>query len=315
LRDEIQVKGRSGFRAVAAALVLVVPAFTMASPAAAADFGDPARVALETDRIIDQMSAAQAETSLARWTREILPWFAEQGIVTHERAPVRVRYVDFSGPLATLLLGTADCTGAVVSISGRYANPVSSMYRSVDIVLTLTHELAHIQQNALCERAPTGVVETSAQLMAFEVDAAMALDGNTSAGLALLREVRDIAVGMLQFDAERQVPGAQGRLETVCAAIYTSAERARAAQRTRYWERTPVSRKESLLQYAVGPYRKLATAFRGDRIVTGLATPITHPRPWAVGPTSGSLLVDDLAHFLDVAAELYSPRTLMPSWF
>ena len=61
-----------------------------------------------------------------------------------------------------------------------------------------------------------------------------------------------------------------------------------------------------LLRYAVGPYRKLAAAFRRDLIVPGLATPITHGRPWESGPLDGTLVVDDLAHFLDVASELYA---------
>jgi hypothetical protein len=179
------------------------------------------------------------------------------------------------------------------------------MYRSVDLVLTLTHELAHVQQNTLCDRAPTALVETSAQLMAFEVDAAMALGGNRWTGLALLREVRDMAVGMLRLDAERGLPGAQATLATVTDAMYTPAEQARASQRERYWARNPVGRQESLVSYLVDPYRKLAAAFRGDLIVTGLATPTTHQRPWEGKPTNGTLLVDDLAAFLDVAAELY----------
>jgi hypothetical protein len=294
-------------RAVIAGLAVVLAVAWAAPTAAAADFGDPGRVALETDAVIDRMAVAPLDMSLSRWTREILPWFAAEGIVRLERAPAHVRYVDFGGPQGNLILGTADCIGAVVSISGRYANPVSSMYRSVDMVLTLTHELAHVQQHTLCERAPTAVVETSAQLMSFEVQAAMALDGNAWAALALLRELRDIAVGMLRFDAERRVPGAQAKLDTVADAVYTSAERAHAWQRTRYWARHPASRQEALLQYAVGPYRKLATAFRSDLIVTGLATPTTHGRPWASRPTDGTLQVDDLAHFLDTAAELYEP--------
>ena len=66
-------------------------------------------------------------------------------------------------------------------------------------------------------------------------------------------------------------------------------------------------RTETLLQYAVAPYRKLATAFRRELVATGLATPITHGRPWASKPSAGTLLVDDLSAFLDAAAELYPP--------
>jgi hypothetical protein len=294
-------------RLLTSALVLVVAALFTPSTAVAADFGDPARVALEADRIVDRMSIAPADTSLSRWTREILPWFGEERIVRRVRRPVHVRYVDFEGPLATMLLGTTTCSAGAVSISGRYANPVSRLYRSADLVFTLVHELAHVQQETLCRRAPTALVETSAQLMALEVAAAMALDGNTTVALALLHEVRDIAVGMLTFDAERHLPGARAKLDYVCAAVYTRAERARAAQRTRYWQRMPGGRTEGLLDYAVGPYRKLATAFRGDLVATELATPITHARPWASKPTRGTLLVDDLAAFLDTAAELYPP--------
>jgi hypothetical protein len=292
-------------------VALVVAALQGASPARAADFADPARVAVETDRIIDRMPAVHLDPSLARWTREILPWFVEQGIARQARAPQGVHYVDFDSSLATMLLGTTRCKDGVVSISARYANPVSSVYRSVDLLLTLTHELAHVQQDTLCERAPSEVVETSAQLMALEVTAAMALDGNCAAGLALLRELRQLAVATLEYEAGRLGGDAEGRLEAVRAAIYLPAERARAAQRSRYWLRTPELGRDGLLRYAVEPYRKLAAAFRSDLVVTGLATPVTHSRPWASRPTDGTLVVDDVAHFLDIAGDLYG--TTVPS--
>jgi hypothetical protein len=288
-----------------AGLAALVAALCVAPPAAPVDFTDPARVALETDRIIDRMSVPPTATNLAHWTREILPWFAAEGIVRVERAAERVRYADFTGSEAILVLGAADCRAGEVSISRRYVNPVSSAYRSVDMVLTLAHELAHVQQGPLCERAPTALVETSAQLMALEVMAAMALDGNSWAGLALLRELRDMAVGMLAYDAGRGIPGAREELESVSGAIYTSAERARAAQRKGVLARRPLLAEDAALSYAVAPYRKLAAAFRGDLIVTGLATPITHSRPWASRPTDGTLEVGDLARFLDLATELY----------
>jgi hypothetical protein len=298
--------------AVLAGLTCALAVLSAAPTAAAADLGDPVQVALETDRIIDQMSVAPLDMSLARWTREILPWFAEQRIVREARAPVRVGYVDFESSLAIVLLATTRCREGVVSISARYANPVSSAYRSVDMLLTLAHELAHVQQNALCERAPSGLVETSAELMALEVAAAMALDGNRAAGLALLRELREIAVETLEFDAQRRGSDAKRALEAVRAAIYAPAEQARDEQRLRFWQRTPSVGRESLLAYAVAPYRKLVSAFRTDLVVTGLATPVTHSRPWASRPANGTLLVDDLAHFLDIAAELYGPTPSIP---
>jgi hypothetical protein len=49
---------------------------------------------------------------------------------------------------------SADCERADVWINGRYINPVSSMYRSLDLVWTLTHELAHVQQTGLRQTAP-----------------------------------------------------------------------------------------------------------------------------------------------------------------
>ena len=94
------------------------------------------------------------DMNLTRWTREILPWFSAQGIIRAERSPALVQYTTFTGPQGNLILGAADCAGARVFMTSRYVNPVSSRYRSVDMLFTLTHELAHVQQNALCTRAP-----------------------------------------------------------------------------------------------------------------------------------------------------------------
>lgn len=286
-------------------VAIVVASLCAAPPAAAIDFRDPARLALETDAIIDRTAVAPLDMRLRPWTDEILPWFAEEGIVGVPRPPSRVRYASYGGRHATHVLGKTHCKSGSVSINGRFVNPVSSMYRSVDMVLTLTHELAHVQQNGLCERASSVLVETSAQIMAFEVDAAMALDGNAWAGLALLRELRSVAVGKLQYDALHRVRGARDALVRVRAAIYTKAELAQAAQRARYLAKDPAGGEATLLRYVVQPYRKLAKAVRGDRIVTGLATPGTSQRPWAAKLGSGSLWVDDLAYFLEHADELY----------
>jgi hypothetical protein len=204
---------------ISLAVAWVTTLATVASPAAAIELRDPAQVAREADAIIDRATVAPLVTDLQSWTNEILPWFAEERIVTRERAPTRVTYGDFSGKGANHVLGSTDCERAQVSINRRYVNSVSSMYRSLDLVWTLTHELAHVQQNSLCRSAPQADVETSAQLMAFEVDAALALNGNRWAGLALLRELRRAAVGMLQYDALRRLQGADERLQALCDEI------------------------------------------------------------------------------------------------
>jgi hypothetical protein len=280
-------------------------ASALASPALAVEFTDPARLAVETDAIIDRVSTAPLDLSLPRWTAEILPWFTEEAIVRVEREPVRVAYADFGGRSAEHMLGGAHCRSGVVLINARYANPVSTLYRSVDMVLTLTHELAHVQQDGLCERVSTAALETAAQLMAFEVDAAMALAGNVWAGLALLRELRALAVGVLVYNAQRGVAGAREQLDRVTAAIYTGEERARVAQHERYRSKSPAESEENLLTYLVKPYRKLVAAFQNDTIAIGLATPVTHQRPWAAPPTGGSLWLDDLAYFVTHAAAIY----------
>lgn len=280
-------------------------ALSLAPPAAAIEFGDPVQVAIETDRVIDQISVAPMDLSLRPWTDEILPWFLEEGIVKVVRPPARVDYVKFGARWANHVLGSADCARGFVSINHRYANPVSSWYRSVDLVLTLTHELAHVQQKNVCERAPDDNVEASAQLMSFEVDAALALSGNTWAAVALLRELRRIAVGMVRYDALRELPGAQTRLDALRARIYSTAEGAEVAQRDRYWAAYGHDELANLWRYVVLPYRKLAAALGGDLVVTGLATPINPFRQWERTPTNGTLLVDDLGYFLDHMSALY----------
>jgi hypothetical protein len=140
--------------------------------------------------------------------------------------------------------------------------------------------------------------------MAFEVDAALALNGNRWAGLALLGELRRLAVGVLQYDAIRRVQGADERLEALCREIYTPPELAEVAQRERYWADRPLARQANLLRYLVQPYRKLVFALDRDLNVHGLATAITDERPWE-RTTNGTLRIDDLASFLAQADQLY----------
>ena len=94
-------------------------------------------------------------------------------------------------------------------------------------------------------------------------------------------------------------------MATVSATVFTNAEGALVAERLRSWERTPLLHAECLIDYAARPYRKLIAALDEDLVVTGLATPITHSRPWASRPIDGTLVVDSLAAFLNSASSLY----------
>jgi hypothetical protein len=267
---------------------------------------DPERVILQTEHLLDLAGGtrcgAGCPQDLDAWTVEMLPWFAEEGVASQPVRPV-VMWTVFEGEDANHVLGRADCEKQVW-MNVRYLNPASPWYQELSFVATLAHELAHIQQGTeVCRGKPLERVEATAQVVSFEVLAAMALNGNKWAAIALLEEIQGLAIGEMRYRAlgdERKMR----HLDRLLERIDDAGERAERAQRARYWERKPARRKEILEAYVHLPYMMLVRGLETGT-VGGLALPpsfsLTMFRPYVP-----ELRLDDLAYFLAHADELFA---------
>ncbi len=137
-----------------------------------------------------------------QWVDELVPMYSYQGATDVSRFPDEVGYqVQRDGFRHNHVLGTSDCE-EFVSLNARFGNPHSTWYKS-RFLGTLAHELAHIQQGRVCRERPVSEVENAAQVVSFEVLAALANQGNMEAAFALVWELKATAVLAVLYFALR----------------------------------------------------------------------------------------------------------------
>lgn len=288
---------------VAAVLLVAFCAFSVSSTkkSEALSLQDPVKFVKDADALLDRMGPVKADTDLDLWALEILPWFAEEGIIGHPVAAPG-HYEWFQGTDANHLLGYTSCFD-FAHITSRYANPVDPWYRDPELVFTLAHELAHLQQGPTqCMTFSSPDVENSAQLMAAEVTAAMALNGNRVAMYALLTELRGMVIGYLRYQAwgnhDKTV-----ELNRLLRQIYTPAELADTNQRWMEAKDDMATRKGILYRYSFLPVKKLIAAEKSG-LIPGLVLGQQTLSLSESIPSKQTLTVDDLLALLKRAPGL-----------
>jgi hypothetical protein len=293
---------RGGSAIVLAALVAVL----VAAPARGADEEAFAR---QVDAALDRFGEyriAITLMTLRQWTREIVPWFAEEGITAVPSTP-HVRFAHLDGTNAIHVAGYAHCRGKV-TINARYASPVSSWHRDVSFLQTLAHELAHEQQGSDCRAFPVARVETGAQLMSFEVLAAMANAGNEPALVALLDELRTIALGALWLRAVDGDPAATATFEARFEELLTPRERALFERSRRWWVLREDDLHGMLARHQLVPLAKTQHGIRHGFIPNVVMSPVQLLGPRGTPNQARSLLTDDLQYLVSHLGELSPVR-------
>lgn len=246
-----------------AALIFCALLFALGLRQGPLDPADPYEFVLRVDELQDVSGIGGkcrpgCTLKLEAWQREILPWFAEEGIVnvTNEPKPVWAFHDDEKH---NHVLGQSDCEDGLW-VNARYINPVSSWYQDVRFLSTFTHELVHSQQGIACDLQDREVVEATAVVVSLEVMAALANNGNRWMAYALLDELQGIVLGELRYRSLGS-ESARTRLNHLLGEIDGDPwERAERAQRYRYWDSDVQTLRFVLRAYAHRPYVMLLKA-------------------------------------------------------
>ena len=270
-----------------------------------------AELALRLDGLLDQVEEPKVEitqATIAAWTVEILPYFEYEGITSASVTPDSVKLTLFPSAMENFhVLGQAFCDvfgGGPVDLNGRVANPTSAWYDKPFVLATLVHELGHIQGGGLCSGS-SAELESTTQLVALEVLAAMANGGNELALYALLDELRDMAMGAAHYEAI-----ANGNLDGYRALVGqvfdAPDEQARAAKSARRWSSDPATLREILYKYSWIPVDKILDGLEKGQIPDLKLAPVQETFGFYGRPSNPRrpLVIDDLAYVLEHADEL-----------
>jgi len=208
-------------------------------------------------KLAGQHYVANDATAL-QWAAELFPYYFSEGIIDSPTYPSAITFRLFVDPgtlgVADQVLAYAECgpqDAKAIVFNARQDNPVSAWVNPNDFVLTLAHELAHI------EGACGGVSEldeSSAQEIALEVVSAVVDSGNSQALLSLVEELRSMGLGSLHYLAMKD-HSLSDEYRAVLSKVYPDIlKRADFDKRDRYWANYPKQRLEILYKYRYLPF-------------------------------------------------------------
>ena len=243
----------------------------------------PALSFVETERLIVRLASLEKKlpvqhyavtpANIRQWENEALPFYKSLGIVPAITSPWPITIEQFTDEsriaMHDQVLAYAQCMfGGGIVINARQANPHSAWYAPPDFLLTLLHETAHME--SACG-GDTVLDESSAQLIALEVDAALVDTGNDQALLSLIDELRTMSIGSLHYMAMADPRLADDYVRFLPTAYPDALDRASVAARDRFWESNPEERKGILYRYRYLPVQKIVAGLRSG-ILTGVET-------------------------------------------
>lgn len=213
----------------------------------------PEKLALKIDTILDKETPLEiTEDDLVnKWPKEIAPYFEYEFLTNGEAKIPKVQFFEATDAFHCFhILGFTfvfDQSGSIF-LNDKFRNNVSPKYHSIQSLVTLVHETAHIQGGEFTGMDAV-VCEKNAQLATLEVLAAMANHGNKYARQALLDELRDISLGVVLHRAIKSSDMTGYR--NLAARIYGQ-ERDKGMRR---WDQVGLSKLEDILmKYSVSVY-------------------------------------------------------------
>ena len=134
--------------------------------------------------------------SATTWMNEILPYFESEGVSPNPIMPSKIefQYWPQDSDYAEHTLGTTGICGDIVTLNQRLITPGDPWMQSDESLLVLAHELTHIQ--GVCWGTAPYNDEQSAQIISWEILAAMSNAGFVPAKVSLIADLRNRAFGM-----------------------------------------------------------------------------------------------------------------------
>lgn len=259
------------------------------------------------------------------WEQEIVPFFAYEGVVMKTRedatpqyrfprivsAPFNENEIDFEH-----LLGTTDCLSGEITLNERVFRSISAWYNRPDLLVVITHELAHAQGVCFGPSYKYNS-EVSAQLVTLEVLAAMTNRGNPYTLGPMLDELRYMALASSEYLAMKNDDMAS--YEHLLDQVATKQERAKIDKSLRFWANDPEHLQYILENYNYVPVREIMIALKNQsctytdisvtekaelvHTITTLHQPCISglwlPANWGI--FHKPLVIDDLAYILEGA--------------
>lgn len=265
-------------------------------------------LALRFDRLNDALDkteyrpAVNSEEAL-EWAKEIMPHFSYNGL-RQAAIPNKLTFMEYGdGRSHNHIAGQSDCRD-MVRLNARMGNEHSPWGNKAMFLPVLVHELAHIVQGDMC-RNNREDVETSAQIMAFEVMASMANSGNREMVYGLLDELKDVSLGatFAMYLNNNDLNGYKAFRRRVNPTAFNEALFERGL---RYLDMKDL--KFILTAYNYNPLNIMVKAIRGNYgKVEGLPIPtvLTSPSGYIIRNAEPlPFLLDDLKYFLGDAERL-----------
>ena len=190
--------------------------------------------------------------------------------------------------------GTSDCENSF-RLNLRYANPISAWHENPGWISTLSHELAHNHQGQVCYDMPRELVETTAELMNWEVLAGLANQGNRIALFVLIYDLRSGALSTAQGMALAAGEKALARFEKALRDIqgHDALKWSRYEKSMRFWAGDMERLEWILATYSAAPLNLIARHKFGGTIPD-----------LALDTDTRDLKIDDLLYVLEHAEEM-----------
>jgi hypothetical protein len=244
------------------------------SLAETSEFDTYAGMAIELDRLYETIDdeykvGITNQYEMETWMREIVPYFEYEGMVIEGLAkyPDVIEFEYYQdGQSHNHVLGRTHCINNEMSLNARYANPYSSLYDDVGSLSTLIHELAHIQGICYRQDHPDKInSESSANLVTFEILAAMANKGNKYALTTLVDDLRGLSLSSAWYVARAE--GLEEQYDKLLATVNDDPfEMAKSEKSQRRWESDPERLTEILHDYSYVPLVTILDGFNEGEI-------------------------------------------------
>ena len=245
----------------------------------------------------DRAPAITDWQSAQDWQAEILPYFVSEGIVDPAKlvVPTSISFTFYQDPdYAQHVLGTTGLCGTDIELNKRIITPGDAWYADDLQLVVLAHEMSHVQ--GVCYGETTINDESSAQLISWEVMAAMANSGCVPCRVSLLSDLRDRTLGVAMADA--RLEGRQADFARLEAATLTPAERAAQDRSARQWVGRDADLADLLHDYYTIPISAWVLATdRGADTIDGVQLPVNVLQEYMPPGMTNPLRIDDLAYF------------------